>query len=84
MTDFKYIRGYYGFRCPCIYMVTITTKKPFVYEIAVVPTNGDGKVLEQDPVLVKQVRGWLRAKIEFNKVYKEYNKKVNGGNILLW
>ena len=84
MTNFKYIRGYYGFRCPYLYMVSIVSKGLFTYEITVSYTNSDGKVLDGKPVFAKSVKGWLRAKIEFNKIYKEYDKKVNGGNILLW
>ena len=84
MACFKYIRAFYGYFCPYLYMICMTEKKRFVYEIAVVPTDGDGNVLDQKPLLIKEVRGWLRAKIEFNRIYKEYDKKVNGGNSRLW
>ena len=84
MACFKYIRAFYGYSCPCIYMVCLTDKKRFVYEISVIPTDSDGNVLDQKPLLVKTVRGWLRAKIEFKRIYNTYYKKVNGGNKSLW
>ena len=80
----KYVRGYYRFHCPCIYMVSVVSKGRFVYEIAVNATDGDGNLLDEKPLCLKEVKGWLRAKIEFNKIYKEYDKKVNGGNSRLW
>ena len=85
MSDSKYIRGYYGYRCPCIYMVSIVSKKKFNYEIFVSATDGDGKVLNEKPIYYKKVKGWLRAHIEYYRVYKEYDKKVNGkDSLLLW
>lgn len=85
MSDYKYIRGYYGYHCPCIYMVSIVSKKKFNYEIIVSATDGDGKVLNEKPIYSKKIKGWLRAHIEYRRVYKEYDRKVNGKNsILLW
>lgn len=85
MENYKYIKSCYGYRCPCIYMVSIVPKNKFNYEIAVFATDSDGKVLDEKPIYSKKVKGWLRARIEYRRVYKEYDRKINGkDSILLW
>lgn len=84
-TKIKKIKSIFGYCTPCIYEVSMRKIGFRQYTVMVNATDKQGHILNEKPIYSNFFKNWIKAYLNFREVYKEYEKKVNGkDSILFW